>query len=359
MKPTLACLLFALGCGTAAETTDGPPPESSADAGAPDAPMGDGATPAAGNVPGTYRHTLTVDGLPREVLVYVPASAAGTEPVPVVLMLHGTTGTGEEFYRRSLWREKADVEGLIAVFPTAMTHCYFEDETHDGVFADPGERKVTTKWAAGKLGDPTVMPLCSAAELAALSPQQRRLADHPLADDLAYIGAVLDLLGDTYVIETERVYASGFSNGAGMTSRLAQRMSDRFAAIHAGSGFLEPDPGPAVRPLPVLVTLGSQDSFIGELGVAEPTLDATLFDQLPAVRDKVTPMLDVLGLADPFTYSETEVAGKKIISFVWTSATASVDFRMIEDQTHQYPNGTNHPVVVVDLVWEFFRPHSL
>ena len=42
------------------------------------------------------------------------------------------------------------------------------------------------------------------------------------------------------------------------------------------------------------------------------------------------------------------------LSFLWTSDQTSLDFKMIEDQTHQYPNGTNHPIVIVDMVWDFF-----
>ena len=75
-----------------------------------------------------------------------------TTAVPVVFMLLGTSGTGEEFLADSRWREKADTVGFIAVFPTALTYCFREDENRDGDFVDVDELKATTsghtaRWA--------------------------------------------------------------------------------------------------------------------------------------------------------------------------------------------------------------------
>ena len=32
---------------------------------------------------------------------------------------------------------------------------------------------------------------------------------------------------------------------------------------------------------------------------------------------------------------------------------------VIEDATHQYPNGVNHPVVMTDLLWPIFSRYTL
>ena len=76
------------------------------------------------------RH-LTVDGVVREVVLHVPDSVNGSQDVPVVFMLHGTSGDGDKFYNISGWKEKADQEGFIAVFPSALTYCFGEDEDYD------------------------------------------------------------------------------------------------------------------------------------------------------------------------------------------------------------------------------------
>ena len=41
-------------------------------------------------------------------------------------MFHGSSGTGEQFLRTSGWREQADREGLIAVFPTGLRYRVLE-----------------------------------------------------------------------------------------------------------------------------------------------------------------------------------------------------------------------------------------
>jgi len=326
----------------------------------------DGADPIdapAGNQPGTYLRQLDVGGLTRELIVYVPASAAGTTPVPAVLMFHGTSGDGERFYNISGWRQKAHAVGPIAVFPSALIHCFHEDEYHDGDIDDPGERKVTSKWASGQLGTAT-MPLCTAAEIATLSPTNQARVDHPLADDLAFTDAMLDLLASDYAVDAHRLYASGFSNGGGMTSRLALERADRFAATAAAAGGLKPDPAPAARSLSAVLSLGAiDDRFTTPYGVTEIPITATVFDEVPALRLYVAPYLAMLQLDPTFTFTTQTVNGKLVGRYQFTSspvgATNRLEFVLIEDLGHQYPNGSNHPVVMTDLLWPFFASQTL
>ena len=54
------------------------------------------------------RH-LMVDGVQREVVLHVPDSVDGSSDVPVVFMLHGTSGSGHKFYNISGWVEKLHI----------------------------------------------------------------------------------------------------------------------------------------------------------------------------------------------------------------------------------------------------------
>lgn len=321
------------------------------------------ANPPVTNVAGTYQRTLEVDGLTREVIIHVPAAAAGPTPVPVVFMLHGTSGDGGRFFNISGWREQADAVGFIAVFPTALTHCLYEDDNGDGDFADAGERKVTTKWAAGKLGSAT-MPLCTADDLAMLSPANRALADHPLADDLAFLDAVLDLLGREHAVDARRVYASGFSNGASMTSRLALERSTRFAAIAAAAGGLNPAAVPAERPLSFVQSVGTRDDgFTAQLGLTELPIGPTALDDAPGLWAFLRPMLTVLQLEERYTYAEETVGGLRVSRFHFARSTVgaanSLTFALVEGASHVYPNGDNHPLVIADPLWSFFSSQAL
>jgi polyhydroxybutyrate depolymerase len=307
------------------------------------------------NLPGTYRHRGVVGGLVRETIVYVPARAAGAQPVPVVFMLHGTSGDGRKFLEISGWREQADQEGFIAVFPTALVHCLYEDENDDGDFDDAGERHITTKWASGQIGDPARAPLCTAEELAALPPETRAKADHPLADDLAFFDAMIDALPRGYAVDTRRVYASGFSNGGQMTSRLAMERSERFAAVNASGGALAIDAVPAAQPMRFVFTVGERDDrFTVPLGVEAIPLDESAITTgwLAGMSYKYSVML---GLDTSYTFSAPVIAGRTIARFDNTLYT----FGVIEGAGHIYPNGRNHPVVLANVLWEIFQTESL
>jgi polyhydroxybutyrate depolymerase len=79
--------------------------------------------------------------------------------------------------------------------------------------------------------------------------------------DIAFFGDLLDLLEAELCVDTERVYSTGMSNGAQMSSLLACRMSDRIAAVApvAGAEFFETCDG---RPVPVIAFHGSADPIV-------------------------------------------------------------------------------------------------
>lgn len=312
-------------------------------------------------------HRVTVAGLTREFIVYQPYAAQAAAPgsAPAVLMLHGTTGTGDEFYGRSGWREKADTTGLIAVFPTALVHCHYDDENGDARF-DPGERKAVTKWAAGRLGDPARAPLCSAADLAQLPADRRAQADHALADDLAFLRQVPDVLRSEYPVDRQRIYVTGFSNGGEMAARLAVEASDLFAAVAVSAGGLTVPAVPLPRALSLVQTIGEIDpGFVQELGYAgRIPMDGTLSANPVFQRGAVVPFTTLLRLdATAMSFSAPLVQGVRTNQYLWSTSTTGQrnSFRVVvlAGAEHQYPNGTNHPFRMADALWEFFKDQRL
>ena len=299
----------------------------------------------------------------REVIVYVPEKARGTTPVPVVFMLHGTAQTGEQFFEISQWKELADEQGIIAVFPTALTYCHYDDDNHDGVFP-PSERVVVTKWASGKLGG-TTRPLCTAEEVAALAPDKRALADHPLEDDVKFIDTILDLLSASYAVDAKRIYASGFSNGAEMTGRLAAERSNRFAAIGCAASVLSVDPPPLDAPVSVVFSVGEDDPKMGDLMDASPIplTESLITTNTKFANGFVRPFLTLGKLDQEYTYSAPTIAGMKTSQFFFTKSLAGRKntFRavIIEKAIHEYPNGINHPIRIAAALWEFFKLEAL
>jgi polyhydroxybutyrate depolymerase len=313
-----------------------------------------------------HRRTVMVDGIEREFIVYVPWKSRNVENLPVVFMLHGTSGDGEEFFSRSGWREMADSEGLIAVFPSSLRYCYFEDDvTVNGIF-EPNERKTFSKWNAGKLGDPTKLPLCTAAQIATLPPATRAAVDHPLADDVAFFDRMVADLNQNFRVNPKRMYVSGFSSGGQMSTRLAMERSTVFAALaSAAGGTWEPMPL-AARPPSFIYSVGEVDPNVtsgwGIPSVPLTDLGASILFSNNIVAPLTTPLqLD----RTRYSYGLTSLYGKQVSVHSYSSSTASpaagntLHIAVIEGATHEYPNGDNHPVKLPEVLWNFFKPLTL
>ncbi|WP_395699564.1 hypothetical protein [Aquabacterium sp.] len=305
-----------------------------------------------------------VGGLTRDFIVYLPYKVSGQTNVPVVFALHGTGGDGEHFFGASGWREKADEAGFIVVFPSALTHCFYEDSNEDGQF-QPDERQVTSKWAGGRLGQPTLRPLCTADELAALPAAQRAAADHPLADDMAFFRAMAAQLVQGFGADPRRLYVAGFSNGGEMTGRLATEASTTFAAFAVAAAPAPLGGVVAARPPSLVYTVGQFDSEIApKLGYpAGLPMNGTLVASSVVQASLVQPFLAALQLGIGTSHSQPTVNGVATSQFLYRNALGragnAFGLVVIGDLDHAYPNGSNHPLRLADPLWDFFQGQQL
>src|SRR5687768_13445528 len=72
-------------------------------------------TPTSRSTLGEY--AIRPAGVDRRYLLHVPADLDPARPAPLVMMLHGAGGSAEVAARGYGWRDKADREGFVAVFP--------------------------------------------------------------------------------------------------------------------------------------------------------------------------------------------------------------------------------------------------
>ena len=82
------------------------------------------------------------------------------------------------------------------------------------------------------------------------------------ADDVAFIGKLLDDLGTVVTVDEKRVYACGMSNGGMMCYRLAAELSDRIAAVAPVAGTIAIDESKPKRPVPVIHFHGTKDTIV-------------------------------------------------------------------------------------------------
>ncbi len=281
-----------------------------------------------GYAAGVNCRTVALDGIARRYLVYIPRDLS--RPAPVVFMFHGSSGDGEQFLRTSGWREQADREGLLAVFPTGLRYRVLES----------GRR--VTKW--------NDYSLPGEVDLNELPPGYPEGSPMP-ANDVGFVDLVMEDLLAELPIDRRRVYASGFSNGANFAARVAADRSMRIAAAaYSGGGLTEvrvPD-----RPVPTYVTVGTEDAKILEgTGLTELPLDPVDILTSPVVRPFIDLHLATLGL-DPDLFAA--VARPRTTSLRWPgTGSAVLRFGMVGGMGHQYPDE------LVPEFSSFFRDHPL
>lgn len=95
--------------------------------------------------------------------------------------------------------------------------------------------------------------------------------------DVAFIGGLLDTAEQTLCVDEARVFVTGYSNGAFMTSAVACKYANRIAAVSTVAGIQEIAGCSFSRPVPVVAFHGTADPFVpynGGLGKAALNLPA-------------------------------------------------------------------------------------
>ena len=142
--------------------------------------------------------TLTVNGVAREYIRYIPFSYDGSNDVPLMLNFHGFGMTATNQMNIADMRSLADLENFILVYP-------------QGTLLDGSPH-----WNSG-LDTPD---------------------NKSDAEDLDFIEALIDELSSNYSIDLERVYACGYSNGSFFSYALGCYLSHKIAAIGSVSGTM-------------------------------------------------------------------------------------------------------------------------
>jgi polyhydroxybutyrate depolymerase len=171
-------------------------------------------TPHAVLAPGGYSFMIEHHDIKRTYLVHMPPQAAGGTALPVVMNFHGAGSNGKQQEQYSEMDAAADRDGFIAVYP-------------DGT----GRFRNHYTWDAG---------FCCGYAM------RHRI------DDVGFVVALIDDLAVRTPILSRRVYATGISNGAMMSYRLAAQASSHIAAIAPVAGGMVIKTFMPVHPMPIM-----------------------------------------------------------------------------------------------------------
>jgi polyhydroxybutyrate depolymerase len=188
-------------------------------------------TPGAVTSSSVVNGEVSVGDTIRTYRLTLPAGYDGTKPVPMVILLHGTSGTIQS------------IEDYTGMVPAASQRGYAV-LTPQGVGAADGS--LPTHWTVPGFDPPDA------------------------ADDVAYVSGLVDTVTRAYCVDASRVFATGISGGAAFATELACR-TDLLAGIAPVAGLNLVPPCQNAAPLTVLAIHGTDDSLVAYDGVGADT----------------------------------------------------------------------------------------
>lgn len=172
------------------------------------------------------QHEVDVFGATRSYRLFVP-DGVGTNERPLVLVYHGATQTASGVELLSWFYPIAEANGLVVAFPQSVGDYWNTPASPSGYWNIP---------------------------------------DVPFAD------AVIEDIASQVPIDRERVFATGFSNGAVFAQVLGCLRSETIAGIAIVGASVSADVAndcPWERPLPVVTFFGDRDpQFFWDDGIA-------------------------------------------------------------------------------------------
>ncbi len=165
--------------------------------------------------PGTHDLEMKVGDRSRSYFLHVPPQAADGEVLPLLIAFHGGGGQAEGYREQAGFDAVADREGFVVAYPDGSGRL--------------GRRLLT--WNAG-----TCCGFAAREEV----------------DDVAFARALVAEIAATLAIDRSRVYATGHSNGAMMSYRVAAEAPDLVAAIAPVGAAMVLESFEGKHPMPVL-----------------------------------------------------------------------------------------------------------
>jgi polyhydroxybutyrate depolymerase len=288
--------------------------------------------------PGDHTITLTHDKRERSAIVHVPSRAIDKRNLPVVINFHGGGGHGANEQEYSLMDRLADRETFVAVYPN-------------------GSGRLSTRlltWNAGIC--------CGYAVL-----------NH--VDDVGFTRALIGKLAESVPIDRRRIYATGLSNGAMMSYRVAAEAGDFIAAAAPVAGGMVLPAIKSPRAVPVLHIHSVDDPralYNGGLGLPFPLTHSRVFH--PNIDQMIQLWVRHDGCSAEAAIADRRdgIPGQSAVRYVYApcSGGAEVSLWKLTGAGHVWPGGKQKylerilgpSTEIIDAnqeMWNFFQRFTL
>ena len=262
--------------------------------------------------------TLVAGGIPRHLIVHLPGGSA-TTPRPLVLNLHGSGGNGAQQQAAIGMDPIAEANQFIVAYPDAAIAL-------GGGFAwnVPGQPLL----GGGAVPDGA-------------------------ADDVAFFAQAIAFLEQRYTIDAHRIFVTGMSGGARMTSQLGCELAGTVAAIAPVAGLRFPTPCAGTRAVPVVAFHGTADTVNPYDGGGQPywTYSVPSAQQQWGAHDGCGATPTSSPAADKVT----------LTTYGDCAGGAAVQLYTIDGAGHEWPGapGQTPAIDASTTMWSFFSSHPL
>lgn len=284
---------------------------------------------------GEIEGAITVDGVEREYLLYLPDNY-GTKKLPLVIACHGGGGNMKQMRNYVKFEKLGKKENFIVVYPNAVNKNW-----NDG----RNDEKLKEKY-----------------------------------DDVKFIDLLLDKLIADYNVDSSRIFSTGISNGGFFSIYLAYKLSNKILAIAPVTANIPADIADEFKteyPVSLLLINGTDDPLVkydgGAVGYGEEgfgrgesiSTDRTIDIWTKNNGCSITPQTEDL--------PNKSISDKcKAEKFTYTGCNGNTEVILIKINGggHTWPGGAPYlPKLLIgrvckdfnatEMIWEFFKSRPL
>lgn len=270
----------------------------------------------------TSSHTIEHNGITREYDLYVPSLYDGSTAVPLLFNLHGYTSDKDEQTVYGDFRPIADTANFIIVHP-------------NGTFDASNQRW----WNAFGFAAP---------------------------NDVDFLVTLVDEISQNFIIDLDRVYSTGMSNGGFMSFELACEASSVFTAVASVTGAMPVNKLNNCNPngpIPAMQIHGTLDAVVPYNGnVQYASIENVVDFWVDQVAANETPIVNNLPDLDPNDGSTVE-------HYIYENGIngSSVEHYKVINGGHTWPGSsiilptagnTNQDFNASAEIWRFFSQFS-
>ncbi len=270
---------------------------------------------------GYTTHTATVAGLERSYHVYLPEGSPDT-PMPLVVVHHGYTMSGDKMHDITQFAAIADAEGIALAFP-------------DG---QGGPDSLGAPWNVGS----NICPSFSGSPPSATG------------DDFALLDHIKADIAEDQCLDRDHLFATGFSMGGYFSHHVGCMRSD-FRAVAPHSGGTHPLDNCVTGPTPIIIFHGSSDPLI-PAGCNDPAANPV---------NGVTPAADAWATKNGCSLATTTraVTGGTCVRYADCPANGQVELCTFDGMGHCWAGGNASAGIyscpekasATQLAWDFFK----